>query len=209
MLRNFIILSICVCCVLSVFGLDGNWTYDGLKGAVESVSDETYFLQTNFNKVSLLCDILPIRFTFNPDVDYIEMYTWSNTATGEHAIEFTKAKKLRDGKCLITTSDGYSEYDCEATYDPDMPTLYNSERTTYIFNSKSDRDKVYNDLKYLISVPHYSDDNPFSALLNAMCSLLYFVSILFVIIETLIFFIVDFVVLVFSLVGACVRLIFA
>lgn len=54
MLKNFLIICICVCCVISIFALPHRWTYDNVQIAFSRIDDQSSVVRDDFNTASLL-----------------------------------------------------------------------------------------------------------------------------------------------------------
>lgn len=54
MLKNFLIICICVCCIISVFALPHRWTYENVQIAFSRIDDQSSVVRDDFNTASLL-----------------------------------------------------------------------------------------------------------------------------------------------------------
>lgn len=54
MLRNFLIICICVCCIIAVFALPHRWTYENAQIAFSRIDDKSSVVRDDFNTISLL-----------------------------------------------------------------------------------------------------------------------------------------------------------
>lgn len=69
MLRNFLIICICICCLISIFALTNNrWNYEGFRTAIAEIDDESDIIRDDFNTISLLSYFWGDRISITNDM---------------------------------------------------------------------------------------------------------------------------------------------
>lgn len=222
MIKKFLIISLCVCCFLSLFNLGGNWNYEGLKTAAERIGDESSFLPTTYNKVVLLFDIIPARFSLdlaNGDVLYLEK--WTNSSSGFYGIYFGVGRRhggggrpFGDDNILDNNIHGGDGRPFGDVPEPEEDVFVSYEDylfdggTLVVFSTLEERDKVFEELVPMIGVPPYHSDSPFAEVISVLGTFVYSFMVVFTIIEILVVSVIDFFRLVFALIGSCFYLLF-
>lgn len=245
MLKNFLIICICICCIMCLFGISSTLSYDTVKDALEDISNHSYFVKEGFAQIGLLSDILPATFDDElGDTMVLELHQWVETyddpSLNKYSLVFTKEYNgdkycisygsesglvltpIGVGDCTekqppdtVIVIDGYDENGdpifkaiprWQANVIDGTSVVHRSER--YYFDSYESMMRTYDMFAPMISLTYYEKpDNWFlGEILDLVSSILMVIMSVFVIIQVLIWLVVGFVVIVWDLVRAVLRI---
>lgn len=145
MIKRFLVLCICVCCIISVFALPHRWNYDGLQTALHNVTDESGAVRDDFATIALLS------------------YYWEDRLVVDYDNENIVIRKefgvVGDPSAPDDILYGIN-YSYQIVYSDDPPIFEDYRNETFYFSDEAARDRAFRTLTMVFDNSRTLDGAP-------------------------------------------------